>query len=95
MSSIKISSHLIDELSYKYICDMAKISMLTGKQNITLSELDQNIKALGIESNSGCSWADSRTLIKNAYEYYGQKSKHKLARNIKQIYTDDNGNPVI
>jgi hypothetical protein len=74
---------------------MVKISILTGKPEIKMSELDQDIKILGIESNSGCSWADSCTLVKNAYEYYSQKGKHKLARNIKQKFTDENGNSVI
>jgi len=74
---------------------MAKTIILTGKRKIKLRELEQDIKTLGIESNSGYSCADSRTLVKNAYEYYSQKGKKKLAKYIRQKFTDNNGNPVI
>jgi len=95
MSANQISSHLIDEVAYKNIRTMVKTTILTGKQKIKISELDQNIQMLGIQSNSGYSFADSRALVKNAYEYYTQKGKNKLAGNIKQKFTDNNGNSII
>jgi len=95
MSANKITSHLIDEVAYKNIRTMVKATILTGKQEIKISEVDQNIQTLGIESSKGSSWADSRALVKNAHEYYRQKGKNKLAGNIKQIFKDDNGNSII
>jgi len=95
MSVNQVISQLLSEEGYKHVGKMAKTAILTQKASISLSELDQLIKAIGIPSTNGNSTANPCAFVKDAYVYYNQKGKHKLAGYIRQKYVDKNGNPVI
>jgi hypothetical protein len=94
MSKKKVDSQIVDELFYKWLSLSAKIAIKYGKK-INTNEASQGVKFLGIESSTGASNAQPEPLIRNAYGYIKKKYKHKLARNIKRIYVDNNGNRII